>query len=33
VPFRKIFVGEVDLEAGTIELLAPELLSLEPPEK
>jgi 16S rRNA processing protein RimM len=26
VPFRKIFVGEVDLEAGTIELFAPELL-------
>ena len=26
VPFRKEFVGEVDLEAGTIELLAPELL-------
>jgi len=26
VPFRKEFVGEVDLEAGTIELLAPYLL-------
>ena len=26
VPFRKEFVGEVDVEAGTIELLAPELL-------
>jgi len=26
VPFRKEFVGEVDIEAGTIELLAPELL-------
>jgi 16S rRNA processing protein RimM len=26
VPFRKEFVGEVDLEAGTIELLVPELL-------
>jgi 16S rRNA processing protein RimM len=26
VPFRKEFVGEVDLEAGTIELLAPWLL-------
>jgi 16S rRNA processing protein RimM len=26
VPFRKEFVGEVDLGAGTIELLAPELL-------
>jgi 16S rRNA processing protein RimM len=26
VPFRKEFVGEVDLEAGTIELLALELL-------
>lgn len=26
VPFRKEFVGEIDLEAGTIELLAPELL-------
>jgi 16S rRNA processing protein RimM len=26
VPFRKEFVGEVDLEAGTIALLAPELL-------
>jgi 16S rRNA processing protein RimM len=33
VPFRKIFVGEVDLKAGTIELLAPELLSSEPPSK
>jgi 16S rRNA processing protein RimM len=33
VPFRKIFVGEVDLKAGTIELLAPELLSLESPDK
>jgi len=27
VPFRKVFVGEVDLKAGTIELLMPELLS------
>ncbi|HEY9054843.1 MAG TPA: ribosome maturation factor RimM [Rectinemataceae bacterium] len=26
VPFRKIFVGEVDLEAGTLELLAEWLL-------
>jgi 16S rRNA processing protein RimM len=26
VPFRKEFVGVVDVEAGTIELLAPELL-------
>jgi 16S rRNA processing protein RimM len=26
VPFRKEFVGEVDLEAGTIEILAPWLL-------
>jgi 16S rRNA processing protein RimM len=26
VPFRKEFVGEVDIEGGTIELLAPELL-------
>ena len=26
VPFRKVFVGEVDLAAGTIELLAPWLL-------
>jgi len=26
VPFRKEFVGEVDLKAGTIELLAPYLL-------
>lgn len=27
VPFRKEFVGEVDLEAGTIELLAPWILA------
>ncbi len=26
VPFRKEFVGQVDVDAGTIELLAPELL-------
>ena len=26
IPFRKEFVGEIDLEAGTIELLAPWLL-------
>ena len=31
VPFRKEFVGEVDLAAGTIELLVPELLSPELP--
>jgi len=31
VPFRKEFVGEVDIEAGTIELLAPELLSPDGP--
>jgi 16S rRNA processing protein RimM len=32
IPFRKEFVGEVDLAAGTIELLVPELLSDEVPE-
>jgi len=26
VPFRKEFVGDVDIKAGTIELIAPELL-------
>jgi 16S rRNA processing protein RimM len=31
VPFRKEFVGKVDLEAGTIELLAPELLAPDSP--
>jgi 16S rRNA processing protein RimM len=31
VPFRKEFVGEVDLAAGTIELLVPELLSPDLP--
>jgi 16S rRNA processing protein RimM len=31
VPFRKEFVGDVDLEAGTIELLVPELLSPDLP--
>ena len=31
VPFRKEFVGKVDVEAGTIELLAPELLSPDIP--
>jgi 16S rRNA processing protein RimM len=29
VPFRKEFVGQVDLSAGSIELLVPELLSLD----
>ena len=32
IPFRKEFVGSVDLAAGTIELLVPELLSDDVPE-
>jgi 16S rRNA processing protein RimM len=31
VPFRKEFVGRVDLAGATIELLVPELLALGPP--
>jgi 16S rRNA processing protein RimM len=32
IPFRKEFVGAVDLKAGTIELLLPELLSTDLPD-